>query len=363
MASALAQQRADLEARREYMERLLRYATTGVISTDTTGRLVTMNPAAHELLSADVHQLRVGTDLIAALEQSDELAPLARALREAGDRRGESVDVDLEHGGKPRRLRFVRINLREASGRLAGTLILVDDVTELMRSNQLEAWAEMARAIAHEIKNPLTPIQLSTDHLRRVLRDHGVPAAPEIEACLNTVSNQVRALHDIAGEFSAFAKLPVLARAAADPVELMRDVIAPYRAARPPGIAIEEHYERVDAVAVDRKVLSRAVINLVENALQAMPDGGTLSVGVSRPDGRAEVALTVADTGVGLSAEARRRLFEPYFSTKTSGTGLGLAIVRRAVEAHRGRVEIESEPARGTTVRILLPSIAAPPGP
>jgi two-component system nitrogen regulation sensor histidine kinase NtrY len=233
-------------------------------------------------------------------------------------------------------------------------------VTELMRSNQLAAWAEMARAIAHEIKNPLTPIQLSTEHLARLLRDRHVLPDPAVEACLDTVIKQVRTLYDIAGEFSAYAKLPALEPQPADAVAFMRGTAGPYRSALPEGLTLEEDYHACGRAAIDTKVLSRAVVNLIENALQAMPDGGVLELGVGPDRSNGDIVLSVGDTGVGLSQEARKRLFEPYFSTKTSGTGLGLAITRRAVEAHHGRIEVESRPRRGTVFRIILPRVDGP---
>jgi two-component system nitrogen regulation sensor histidine kinase NtrY len=251
----------------------------------------------------------------------------------------------------------VRVDLPDAAGGPPGALVLLEDVTDLMRSNQLAAWAEMARAIAHEIKNPLTPIQLSTEHLERLLADRGVLPSREIESCIETVIKQVRALREIASEFSAYARLPDLAPSPTDPAEFLREVVAPYRAAHPPGIRIEEDYAPSGTAAVDRKVLSRAVVNLIENALQAMPQGGLLRIGARRE--RDEVVLSVADTGPGLDPAVRDRLFTPYFSTKSSGTGLGLAIVRRAVEAHGGRVEVRSAPGAGTTFSIRLPAIAA----
>jgi signal transduction histidine kinase len=354
MASALARQRADLERRRDYIETLLRHAPTGVISLDAGNRVVTLNPAATELLPSV--RLQVGDDLNAVLADSREFEPLSRGLREA--RAGEPVDVDLV-GDEPRRLRGVRVELRKTDGERFGTLILLEDVTDLMRSNQLAAWAEMARAIAHEIKNPLTPIQLSTEHLARLLADRPEKPTEEEQACLETIIKQVRALYDIAGEFSAYAKLPVLAPEPIDPVAFMRGVVAPYRAAKPTGITIAESYGETTSIAADPKVLSRAVINLIENALQAMPDGGTLTVGVDAGERDSRVALSVADTGPGLGREVRRRLFEPYFSTKSSGTGLGLAIARRVVEAHGGTIEVASAPERGTVFRIYLPAHAA----
>jgi two-component system nitrogen regulation sensor histidine kinase NtrY len=247
----------------------------------------------------------------------------------------------------------VRIDLPDPRGGAPGTLIPLDDVTDLMRSNQLAAWAEMARAIAHEIKNPLTPIQLSTAHLERLLRDRDLLPSPDLEACLQNVTKQVQALRQIASEFSAYAKLPSLAPEPTDPAMLLREVMKPYRLAPPRGIAIEERYDDAPTILVDRRVVSRAVVNLVENALDAMREGGTLTVGAGADGG--DAVIFVEDTGPGLDPDVRARLFEPYFSTKSSGTGLGLAIVRQSIEAHGGRIEVDSRRGHGTVFRLRLP--------
>jgi two-component system nitrogen regulation sensor histidine kinase NtrY len=355
MASALSAQREDLERRRDYMERLLLHATTGVVSTDPAGRVVTLNPAARHLLGAHGRVPGPGDGLVDALAAVPDLGPLAERLASAPPARGEPEEVDLVRGGEPRRLRVVRVDLPDPAGGTVGRLVLLDDVTDMMKSSQLAAWAEMARAIAHEIKNPLTPILLSAEHLERLLADRRLLPAPDLEACVATVKKQVRTLYEIAGEFSAYARLPALAPRPADPVAFMRETVGPYRTGRPPGVEIEEEYESAGPVAIDARVLGRAVVNLIENALQAMPDGGRLTVSVAPEAAGDGVVLAVRDTGRGLDPEARRRLFEPYFSTKSSGTGLGLAIVRRAVEAHRGSIEVSSRAGVGTTFRIRLP--------
>jgi signal transduction histidine kinase len=357
MAAALADQRADLVRRRDYMEALLLNATTGVVSTDDRGRIVTLNPAAADLLDG-TDPPRTGEDLVVAISRDPRLEPLARALEGPPAARGEPVEVDLTDPAEARRLRFVRVDLPDPAGGTPGSLVLLEDVTDMMRSNQLAAWAEMARAIAHEIKNPLTPIQLSTEHLEQLLRDRGVLPSPEVESCLQTVIKQVQELRDIASEFSSYAKLPAMTPEPSDPAELMHDAIAPYRAAPPPGVAIVERYDETPAVTVDRRVMTRAIVNLVENAIHAMPDGGTLTLGTAVDERGGQAVLVVEDTGIGISPEVRTRLFEPYFSTKSSGAGLGLAIVRRAVEAHGGTVELDSDGNRGTVFRILLPVAA-----
>jgi signal transduction histidine kinase/HAMP domain-containing protein len=357
MATALGAQRADLERRRDYIEALLRHATTGVVSTDAVGRIVTMNPAATALLVAAGARVAPGLSLREAAEDAASLGSLAALLaRPLGDR-VEPEEIDVRIPDSPRRLRVVRIPLPDPDGGPPGSLVLLDDVTELARSNQLAAWAEMARAIAHEIKNPLTPIQLSTEHMERLLRDRGALPDGDLEACLRTVLGQVRALREIALEFSAYAKIPDLAPVPTDVPEFLREAVAPYRAALPPGIRLEERYDTVPACAIDARAMGRAIANLIENALHAMPRGGTLRVSTTHDEGSGEVTITVEDTGEGLTPEALRRLFEPYFSTKTSGTGLGLAIVLRTVEAHGGRIDVSSRPGNGAAFRLRLPAI------
>ena len=193
------------------------------------------------------------------------------------------------------------------------------------------------------------------EHLDRLLRDRGVLPAPEVEACIETVLKQVRSLREIAAEFSAYAKLPDLVLAPTEPAEVVREALAPYRSALPRGVELRESYGETPPVPLDRRVLARAVVNLIENALHAMEEGGTLSLDVAHDRDRGEVVIGVADTGPGLDPRVRVRLFEPYFSTKSAGTGLGLAIVRRAAEAHRGRVEVDSRVGHGTTFRLRLP--------
>jgi signal transduction histidine kinase len=356
MAQALADQRADLLRRRDYIEALLRHATTGVMSTDAAGRMVTINPAAAAVLDAAGGGLDRGEPLLAALERAPGTRPLAAALAAADVRPGAPIEVDLGPPDRLVRLRLVRVPLPDPAGGETGSLILLDDVTGLMRSNQLAAWAEMARAIAHEIKNPLTPIQLSTEHVRQLLDDRGLLPSPEIEACLDTIARQVRELREISSAFSTYAKLPDLALEPIDTASFLREVTAPYRAALPAGVAIEESHDGAPAILGDRRTLARALVNLIENALQAMPEGGILRVASAPDPAGGGALLIVEDTGPGLTAEVRARLFEPYFSTKSSGTGLGLAIVRRVVESHRGSIDVRSAPHRGTTFTIRLPA-------
>ncbi|HZI81022.1 MAG TPA: HAMP domain-containing sensor histidine kinase [Vicinamibacterales bacterium] len=236
--------------------------------------------------------------------------------------------------------------------------------TELERTNRLEAWAEMARQVAHEIKNPLTPIQLNAEHLRRVHADRGEPLGPVLRECVETILTQVRLLRQISSEFSNFASSPTAKPGIVRVPDLVRDIVDPYRAGLGDRIAVRlDAPESLPPVLVDRTLVTRSLTNLVENALHAMPGRGALSVSAT-VDGSADasaksaggfVAIRVSDTGGGMDPEALARAFEPYFSTKATGTGLGLPIAKRNVELSGGTVAIESERERGTTVIVRLP--------
>ena len=229
---------------------------------------------------------------------------------------------------------------------------------ELERTQRIEAWADMARQVAHDIKNPLTPIQLSAEHARRVNIDSGRPLSPVLDDCVNAILTQVKLLRQIAAEFSSFATSPTPRPEPTSVSALIHEVIEPYRAG----------LERVaiDVVAppdlpqvdIDRTLFARALTNMIENALHAMPGGGTLTIS-ARVEGPA-VIVEVADTGVGMDADALRRIFEPYFSTKATGTGLGLTIAKRNVELIGGTIQVRSERGVGTTVVITLP-LSGPP--
>jgi len=212
----------------------------------------------------------------------------------------------------------------------------------------------MARQVAHEIKNPLTPIQLAAEHLQRVHEDAHRPLGPVVDQCLTTILKQVRLLRQIASEFSTFAGAPTVRIERLDVAALVTGVIEPYRAASPDNIDIRtELPPALPAIHGDRTLLARALTNLVENAIQAMPDGGSLRLEAGAQESTVEIR--VIDTGVGMDEEGVRRAFEPYFSTKTAGSGLGLANAKRNIELCGGHVTLSSQPRQGTTVTVQLP--------
>jgi signal transduction histidine kinase len=229
--------------------------------------------------------------------------------------------------------------------------------TELERTHRLEAWAEMARQVAHEIKNPLTPIQLSSEHLMRVNKDRGEPLTPVLEECVSAIMSQVKLLRQISAEFSSFASSPTPHPAPTSLSELITTVLEPYITGLGGRVAIRSDVPAsLPMVVVDRTLLARAITNIVENALHAMPGAGSLNVVAEAS--RHTVRLSFADTGTGMDPEALHRIFEPYFSTKATGTGLGLTIAKRNVELNGGTIHVQSALGKGTTVTIELPVAA-----
>jgi two-component system nitrogen regulation sensor histidine kinase NtrY len=230
---------------------------------------------------------------------------------------------------------------------------------ELERSHRLAAWADVARQVAHDIKNPLTPIQLNAEHLRRVHDDRGAPLGRVLDECVNNVLNQVRLLRQIASEFSSFATSPTVKAMPEALYAVIADVVEAYRTGLKGQVEIDVDVPAaLPLVQVDKAVLARALTNIIENALHAMPRGGALHLSARELE-TGFVELAIADTGMGMDAAALDRIFEPYFSTRASGTGLGLTIAKRNVELNGGTIAVESQRAKGTTVRITLPTAPA----
>jgi signal transduction histidine kinase len=279
---------------------------------------------------------------------AERIADPVRRLQRATARiaRGDlSVRVAVTSSDELRRL-------VEAFNQMAGEL--QRQQRELERTHKLEAWADMARQVAHEIKNPLTPIQLSAEHLRRVHADRGAPLSPLLEGCVDSILTQVRLLRQIAGEFSSFASAPANRPVQTSVAELLREVVDPYT----PGLAgrITLHTDApvdLPAAWIDRTLIGRALTNIVDNAIHAMPRGGTITI-TARLDADV-IAVHIVDTGVGMGPAAIARIFEPYFSTKATGTGLGLTIAKRNVELSGGQITVRSAEGKGTAVTITLP--------
>jgi two-component system nitrogen regulation sensor histidine kinase NtrY len=349
MAGRIAESRAHLVREKQVVERMVENITSGVVSLDHERRVLMHNRVAAELLGVGV-----GERLDEAVARRPRLAPVA-AFLDGADRRFARATIRLPgpEDGDDREWSLVWVPVPGAGEPTA--LLVVEDATEVLRGQRLQAWAEMARIIAHEIKNPLTPLRLSTEHLREVYRGGGDGFDEVFERCTTNILRQVEELRVIATEFSAFSSIPRIEPKTGDLTAAMQELVEVYRGARSQGVEVLFEHGGGEVLArFDARLLGRAVRNLIENAVRATAGGGRVTVRVWSEDGTA--AVSVLDSGPGVSPELLGRIFEPYFSTHDAGTGLGLPIARRIAEEHGGSIGAHNRPGGGLEVTIRIPS-------
>jgi signal transduction histidine kinase/HAMP domain-containing protein len=352
MARDLAASRAALEASQRQTAAVLEQVASGVLALDQQGGVVLVNPQAAELLGmpAGVAPRAEAGGLAPALALPPAVAPRCLAFL-AGSAPDDEFDLVLS--GRQLRGRLTRL--------AGGAVLTLDDVTALASAQRVLAWGEMARQVAHEIKNPLTPIRLGVQHLRRAFRDGRSDFAQVLDTNVTRVLAEIDRLDGIARAFSRYGTAPE-ARAALEAVDVGRvaaDVVALEQLGHegPVHWALEVRAAAGAVVCAHGRAeeLAKVLLNLLENARLA--DARTVRVTVSAT-GR-EVTVAVTDDGTGIAPEVLPRVFEPHFSTRTSGSGLGLAISRRLVEGWGGTLVLESVPGTGTTARLTLPRCPA----
>ena len=232
---------------------------------------------------------------------------------------------------------------------------MLDDVTPLIRAQKVAAWREVARRLAHEIKNPLTPIQLSADRLRRFFAG-APPAAKElVDECTTTIAGEVESLKGLVDEFSQFARMPAPRTVPTDLAQFVTDTLALYNGLFADVQIVQRFVDDMPLVRLDPEQMRRVIINLVDNAIEAMERRGAIVVETQLDRANSLARLIVADDGPGIPPAEREKLFLPYYSTKRRGSGLGLAIVRRIVAEHGGSIDAADNAPRGTRFTIELP--------
>ncbi|MGK9234162.1 PAS domain-containing sensor histidine kinase [Inquilinus limosus] len=345
-----------LDQRRQFTETVLSGVSAGVLGLDHDGRVHLPNRSATDLLGRTVDEL-VGQPLEAVVPEMAEL------LENARSRQGRVVEgqVKIRRGGEMRVL-LARIAAERLDGEVRGFVVTFDDVTELLSAQRKAAWADVARRIAHEIKNPLTPIQLSAERLKRKYLKQISDDPQTFITCTETIVRQVGDIGRMVDEFSAFARMPSPVMKAIDLSEICQQALFLQRNAHPKiGFAFSQPDDR-PLVPCDSRQLSQAVTNLLQNAADAIE--GRIAEGRDLPKGHVRMILdyadgeawiTVEDNGKGLPADDRDRLTEPYVTTRTKGTGLGLAIVKKIMEDHGGRLVLEDRPGGGARVSLVFP--------
>jgi PAS domain S-box-containing protein len=352
MMTDLELQRRDLENRHRFIAILLESMHSGLVALDEQDRISVTNSAFRHLFNLEESKLegRFMHDLFTELHLG-ELTESINTLRQHGGSREVTVR-SLREG----RIVHFRCSMTILTGNNSvheGLLLVFDDISDAVRSSKMEAYAEMARRVAHEIKNPLTPIQLSIEHLRQTYSDKAPDFDSIFTQCTATILEEVRSLRTIALEFSQFARLPQPVRKPESIASIMDEVMSIF-SSPPDGIRIRQDVKpELPFCLCDREQIKRVLINLVQNSIQAMPDGGMVTISGSLDHGM--ICLDVRDTGAGMDQETMLRLFEPYFSTRKDGIGLGLVIAKSTIDEHDGEIRVRSHPGEGTCFTIRLP--------
>ena len=345
-----------LEAKNHYVQAILENITAGVVSLDKAGRITTMNRAAEAIVGVEAKELlgQSALEILGPNHRSlvEEVASLLRSSPGSHWQRR----MDLEVGGEIQKLLVNAVALMDSEGGPSGMVAVFENITELEKMQRLDAWKEVARRIAHEIKNPLTPIKLSAERLQRKF-------GPDVDdpvfgQCTELIVRQVEHLQSMVREFSAFAKLPEVVLASCDLEPILGEAMAVFSGSHS-HIQWIMRCDPAPQVMLDREAMKRVFLNIFLNAAEVLAD---------REDGRVEAVLyararkgrvyvEIRDNGPGIKPEEQARMFEPYYSTKRGGTGLGLTIVKSIVSDHHGHIRIKSNEPSGTVFVIELPAV------
>jgi two-component system, NtrC family, nitrogen regulation sensor histidine kinase NtrY len=349
----------ELEQRRRYMEIVLRNVTAGVISVNRDGVLTTVNPSAEKLLNISSEAVR-GKHFKEVLrpEQMDIIKGLLRDMvYSKKDTISKQVEIQLREG---KLTLFVNLSvMRDENGDFLGTVVVFDDLTQLLKAQRMAAWREVARRIAHEIKNPLTPIQLSAQRLRKKFLSRFTAEEKVFDECTAMIIKSVDDLKTLVDEFSNFARMPTAQPTPNDLNEVIREALSLYQEAHRSVKFSFSTDESIPVIRLDRDQIKRVLINLLDNAVDALEGGGSIDIETRYNKELRMATFIVADTGHGISPEDKPRLFEPYFSTKKAGTGLGLAIVNTIIADHHGFIRVKDNEPKGTRFIIELPASGA----
>jgi two-component system nitrogen regulation sensor histidine kinase NtrY len=349
----LRHQNIEIEEKRQFMEIVLKSVSAGVVTLDAKGIISTMNKSAEKMLNLKSEQilnksfkhLLTGQFLELANDIMDSL-PVSR---------GDTIELPLKLTieGRPRSF-LVSVNaLKDDAGQHMGTLMVFDDLTELEKGQRMAAWREVARRIAHEVKNPLTPIALSAQRLKRKYAQFVDDTI--FEECTETIISQVELIRNLVNEFSSFARFPSANPVPCHLMPIVEETLALYREGHSRINFKINNTSDIPILNLDRQQMKQALLNLIDNAIGALKGTGNITISVAHDPILKKVRMEIADDGPGISNEDKTRLFQPNFSTKKTGMGLGLTIVNTIIADHNGMINVQDNTPRGAKFVIELP--------
>ena len=352
-ARKLTEQNQEIEARRQYMEIVLKNVSAGVITLDAEGIITTFNTSAERMLNLDADKILdkhyEGLLVTEHLQFAEDIMDRVTSVRD------QTLEIPLRVtvSGHPRTF-LVYVNaLKDEQGRPMGIVMVFDDLTELEKAQRMAAWREVARRIAHEVKNPLTPISLSAQRLKRRYSER--IDEPVFDECTRMIIDHVELIRNLVNEFSTFARFPT-----ADPKPcrlspIIEETVSLYKEGHPNIVFDVRIGEDIPQMNLDRQQFKQAMINLVDNAVAAVRNQGNIAISAAFDPILKLVRIEVADDGTGIADAHKIRLFEPNFSTKRSGMGLGLTIVNSIVTDHNGMIRVQDNMPKGAKFVIELP--------
>ena len=352
-ARKLGQQNLEIEARRQYMEIVLENVSAGVISTDAEGTITTFNKSAERMLNLEAALvINNHYDVLLAtqhLQFSEDIMERFMAVRDQTLEIPMRVTVD----GRPRTFLVYASSLKDEKANVIGYVMVFDDLTELEKAQRMAAWREVARRIAHEVKNPLTPISLSAQRLNRRYSERINEAV--FDECTQMIIDHVELIRNLVNEFSTFARFPTADPKPCHLAPIIEETVSLYREGHP-DIVFDIHMaEDIPQMNLDRQQFKQAMINLVDNAVSAVRNQGHIAISAVYDSILKIIRIEVADDGLGVPDVNKIRLFEPNFSTKKAGMGLGLTIVNSIVTDHNGMIRVQDNLPKGAKFVIELP--------
>jgi len=354
--SSLEEANVHLEQRRKYMETVLRNVSAGVISVDKDGMITTVNRAAENMF--DIRADQVLFHNYRDLMIPEHLLLVDEFLQEMKEKKAGVLEKQLEIMLKDKALTVLLTitTIKDEEGNDSGIVVVFEDMTQLQKAERAAAWREVARRMAHEIKNPLTPVQLSAQRLQKKYGDKLGEEGSVFRECTQTIIDQVEVLKNLVNEFSRYARMPITSPATNDLNAVVAEAVLLFQDAHKEIVFEFKPAEGLPKFDLDAEQINRVMINLLDNAVAAInKKNGHVAITVDYDEPHRKATVAVADDGAGVPSSYKRKIFEPYFSTKKSGTGLGLAIVSSIISDHHGQVSIADNSPTGTIVSFQLP--------
>ena len=354
--NSLEEANINLEQRRKYMETVLRNVSAGVISVDKAGMITTINRAAEKMF--DIKSEKVLFKNYRGLMIPEHLSLVDEFLQEMKENNESLLEKQLEVMLKDKALTVLLTitTIQDEEGNDSGIVVVFEDLTQLQKAERAAAWREVARRMAHEIKNPLTPVQLSAQRLQRKYGDKLGEEGSVFKECTQTIIDQVEVLKNLVNEFSRYARMPVTSPTPNDLNAVVAEAVLLFQDAHKDIVFEFRSDEGLPKFDLDAEQINRVIINLLDNAVAAInKKNGRIEITVSYDEQHRKATVAVADDGAGVPSSNKRKVFEPYFSTKKFGTGLGLAIVNSIISDHHGQVSVADNNPTGTIVSFQLP--------